>query len=103
VEKVVLINEITLKGLTRVGYVVDPVTGRRHMHGLGTVGEPIRPYEGERTEGYSIALPDDLREVSVRRVDFANVDRRGRYTYLPASWADLGASDVEDGTNGGAA
>lgn len=88
------IQEIRIFDETRVGISRDLRTGKKVQHGLGRVGDDLRPYLDTRTEGYFLALdPADLppvriilhRETPLKSGKFRT--RRGR-------WADAGAPDV---------
>lgn len=87
------IDSITIHHGTRVASVFAPTTGKRHSHGLGAVGEPLRPFLGLRSEGYEIALGDV--PPAVFEIDYSGrANSRGFYPKRGLPWAALGAPDV---------
>lgn len=89
-----IIEHITVVRGARIATVTSPVDGTRAQHGLGTVGEPIRPYLGLRADGYMISLLD---APDVPRIKLVHADRpadsRGKYPFEYVAPDALGAPD----------
>lgn len=94
------IEVITIVNGARIARVTDPFTGQKRRHGLGTVGELLRPYLGHRAEGYAIDLPADLRDLRIVEVNFdGKPDRKGLYPAYARSASALGAPDWDTTEN----
>lgn len=90
-----VIRKVTIINGARIARVTNPITGDSVSHGLGAVGEPIRPYLGHRAEGYVLALPESPYGISVIEVDTAApADARGLHPSRRVPAYELGASDV---------
>lgn len=64
-------------------------------HGLGVVGEPLRPYLAARHDHRDLALPDDIRDLRVIEVDFdSEPTKRGTYRHTHVPVTALGADDI---------
>lgn len=93
-------------GGQRRARVNHPDSGVAVWHGLGSVGEPIRPHLGHRAAevvpqrlpykgwrlvqvpGHTIGLPEDLSNVILQFAD------RYNHTVTRAGWGDLKAGDL---------
>jgi hypothetical protein len=80
---------------TRVAVVLDPETGQFRSHGMGSVGSPMLPYLSHRTEGYSLVLPEDRRDLYVFRINWDGAPNpKGRYPEVRLPWEELQAPDI---------
>lgn len=88
VDKITVVGGARTTRVKRDGEVIA-------THGLGAVGEPLAPYLGERAEGWSLVLPDDIRDLAVFHVDTDGpLLPNGRFRVTRVPLADLGATDV---------
>ena len=79
----------------RVALVREPDSGHYRTHGLGTVGEPLLGFLGHRSEGYTIVLPLDRRDLYVYKINWdAAPNAKGRYPEIRLPWEALDTPDV---------
>ncbi|OIH84230.1 hypothetical protein BLJ79_12240 [Arthrobacter sp. UCD-GKA] len=80
----------------RVATVTGP-DGKRHVHGLGAVGDPILPFLDHRTDpagGYVLTIAPAPDTPPVYRVNtHAEPLKSGRFPQERVPWSALGADD----------
>lgn len=87
---------ITLFDGARVTTVTHPITGHKRTHGLGAIGDPLRPYLDHRAEGYMLVIPAGAKAPRVFEINTKGTPTAsGKFPSRRVPWSALGADDTD--------